>query len=199
MDNILSLALADSIHAIKQMIEVTAPLQTQNISILDAVYKIATVCIAFINVLLVIYIFIRNTNKDTKNIEKNRKLSLLKILILDYNMQHLYQFFEDLKMESKKLTVNGLDDDAKKEINEKMLSYGNELRQKFIDPFLAIDSNLYNNILHSVDELQDSMTNTIFDVGINLSHAPKFDELITSKITKTKTHIIQFLFEYSGE
>lgn len=68
MDNILS--LADSIHAIKQTIEVTAPLQAQNISILDAVYKIATVCIAFINVLLVFYIFRRNTNKDTKNIEK---------------------------------------------------------------------------------------------------------------------------------
>lgn len=197
MDNILS--LADSIHAIKQTIEVTAPLQAQNISILDAVYKIATVCIAFINVLLVFYIFRRNTNKDTKNIEKNRKLSLLKILILDYNMQHLYQFFEDLKIESKKLTVNNLDDVAKKEINEKMLSYGNELRQKFIDPFLAIDSNLYNNILHSVDELQDSMTNTIFDEGINLSHAPKFNELITSEITKTKTQIIKLLFEYSGE
>lgn len=197
MDNILS--LADSIHAIKQTIEVTAPLQAQNISILDAVYKIATVCIAFINVLLVFYIFRRNTNKDTKNIEKNRKLSLLKILILDYNMQHLYQFFEDLKMESKKLTVNNLDNVAKKEINEKMLSYGNELRQKFIDPFLAIDSNLYNNILHSVDELQDSMTNTIFDEGINLSHAPKFNELITSEITKTKTQIIKLLFEYSGE
>lgn len=197
MDNILS--LADSIHAIKQTIEVTAPLQAQNISILDAVYKIATVCIAFINVLLVFYIFRRNTNKDAKNIEKNRKLSLLKILILDYNMQHLYQFFEDLKIESKKLTVNNLDDVAKKEINEKMLSYGNELRQKFIDPFLAIDSNLYNNILHSVDELQDSMTNTIFDEGINLSHAPKFNELITSEITKTKTQIIKLLFEYSGE
>lgn len=197
MDNILS--LADSIHAIKQTIEVTAPLQAQNISILDAVYKIATVCIAFINVLLVFYIFKRNTNKDTKNIEKNRKLSLLKILILDYNMQHLYQFFEDLKIESKKLTNNNLDDVAKKEINEKMLSYGNELRQKFIDPFLAIDSNLYNNILHSVDELQDSMTNTIFDEGINLSHAPKFNELITSEITKTKTQIIKLLFEYSGE
>lgn len=197
MDNILS--LADSIHAIKQTIEVTAPLQAQNISILDAVYKIATVCIAFINVLLVFYIFRRNTNKDTKNIEKNRKLSLLKILILDYNMQHLYQFFEYLKIESKKLTVNNLDDVAKKEINEKMLSYGNELRQKFIDPFLAIDSNLYNNILHSVDELQDSMTNTIFDEGINLSHAPKFNELITSEITKTKTQIIKLLFEYSGE
>lgn len=197
MDNIFS--LADSIHAIKQTIEVTAPLQAQNISILDAVYKIATVCIAFINVLLVFYIFRRNTNKDTKNIEKNRKLSLLKILILDYNMQHLYQFFEDLKIESKKLIVNNLDDAAKKEINEKMLSYGNELRQKFIDPFLAIDSNLYNNILHSVDELQDSMTNTIFDEGINLSHAPKFNELITSEITKTKTQIIKLLFEYSGE
>ncbi|EXZ40370.1 hypothetical protein M100_1291, partial [Bacteroides fragilis str. 1007-1-F len=49
MDNIF--ALTDSIHVIKQTIEVSSPLQ--NTSILDTIYKIATVCIAFINVCLV--------------------------------------------------------------------------------------------------------------------------------------------------
>ena len=192
MDNIF--ALTDSIHVIKQTIEVSSPLQ--NTSILDTIYKIATVCIAFINVCLVIYIFVRNNNKDNKNSEKNRKMSLLKTLILDYNMKYLYLFFEDLRKETNKLTVANLSDDAKREINEKLLLYGNELRQKFIDPFLAIDSKLYDNILHSIDILLDNMTNSIFDEGINLSHAPKFEELIINKITNTKTHIIKLLFEY---
>lgn len=195
MDNIF--ALTDSIHVIKQTIEVSSPLQ--NISILDTIYKIATVCIAFINVCLVIYIFVRNNNKDNKNSEKNRKMSLLKTLILDYNMKYLYLFFEDLRKETNKLTVANLSNDAKREINEKLLLYGNELRQKFIDSFLAIDSKLYDNILHSIDILLDNMTNSIFDEGINLSHAPKFEELIINKITNTKTHIIKLLFEYSGE
>lgn len=195
MDNIF--ALTDSIHVIKQTIEVSSPLQ--NISILDTIYKIATVCIAFINVCLVIYIFVRNNNKDNKNSEKNRKMSLLKTLILDYNMKYLYLFFEDLRKETNKLTVANLSNDAKREINEKLLLYGNELRQKFIDPFLAIDSKLYDNILNSIDILLDNMTNSIFDEGINLSHAPKFEELIINKITNTKTHIIKLLFEYSGE
>ena len=195
MDNIF--ALTDSIHVIKQTIEVSSPLQ--NISILDTIYKIATVCIAFINVCLVIYIFVRNNNKDNKNSEKNRKMSLLKTLILDYNMKYLYLFFEDLRKETNKLTVANLSNDAKREINEKLLLYGNELRQKFIDPFLAIDSKLYDNILHSIDILLDNMTNSIFDEGINLSHAPKFEEIIINKITNTKTHIIKLLFEYSGE
>ena len=195
MDNIF--ALTDSIHVIKQTIEVSSPLQ--NISILDTIYKIATVCIAFINVCLVIYIFVRNNNKDNKNSEKNRKMSLLKTLILDYNMKYLYLFFEDLRKETNKLTVANLSNDAKRELNEKLLLYGNELRQKFIDPFLAIDSKLYDNILHSIDILLDNMTNSIFDEGINLSHAPKFEELIINKITNTKTHIIKLLFEYSGE
>ncbi|MBS5413639.1 MAG: hypothetical protein KHY35_23530 [Bacteroides thetaiotaomicron] len=195
MDNIF--ALTDSVHVIKQTIEVSSPLQ--NTSILDTIYKIATVCIAFINVCLVIYIFVRNNNKDNKNSEKNRKMSLLKTLILDYNMKYLYLFFEDLRKETNKLTVTNLSDDAKREINEKLLLYGNELRQKFIDPFLAIDSKLYDNILHSIDILLDNMTNNIFDEGINLSHAPKFEELIINEITNTKTHIIKLLFEYSGE
>lgn len=195
MENIF--ALTDSIHVIKQTIEVSSPLQ--NTSILDTIYKIATVCIAFINVCLVIYIFVRNTNKDNRNSEKNRKMSLLKTLILDYNMKYLYLFFEDLRKETNKLTVTNLSDDAKREINENLLLYGNELRQKFIDPFLAIDSKLYDNILHSIDILLDNMTNNIFDEGINLSHAPKFEELIINEITNTKTHIIKLLFEYSGE
>lgn len=195
MENIFT--LTDSIHVIKQTIEMSSPLQ--DTSILDTIYKIATVCIAFINVCLVIYIFVRNTNKDNKNSEKNRKMGLLKTLILDYNMKYLYLFFEDLRKETNKLTVANLNDDTKREINEKLLLYGNELRQKFIDPFLAIDSILYDNILRSIDILLDNMTNNIFDEGINLSHAPKFEELIINEITNTKTHIIKLLFEYSGE
>lgn len=195
MDN--KIILTDSIRAIQQTIEIASPLQ--NPSILDTTCKIATVFIALINVCLVVYIFMRNTNKDNKNNEKNRKINLLKTLILDYNMKYLYLFFENTTNEALKLAEGGLNDAAKKEINDKLLSFGNELRQKFTDPFLAVDPVLYNNILHSVDVLLDSITNSIFDEGINLSHAPKFEELITNNVTNTKTRIIKLLFNYSGE
>lgn len=195
MDN--KIILTDSIRAIQQTIEIASPLQ--NPSILDTTCKIATVFIALINVCLVVYIFMRNTNKDNKNNEKNRKINLLKTLILDYNMKYLYLFFENTTNESLKLAEGVLNDVTKREINDKLLSFGNELRQKFTDPFLAVDPVLYNNILHSTDVLLDSITNSIFDEGINLSHAPKFEELITNNVTNTKTRIIKLLFNYSGE
>lgn len=195
MDN--QILLTDSIRTIQQTIEVVYPLQSS--SNLDAVCKMATVCIALVNVCLVFYIFLRNINKDKNNNEKNRKINLLKTLILDYNMEHLYHFFEDIKIETNKLKHDNLTDQSKMVINEKLLSMGNELRQKFIDPFLAVDQGLYENILHSTDLLLDGFTVSIFDGGINLSHTPKFEELITNKITATKTYIIKALFSYSGE
>lgn len=194
MDN--KFILTDSIHTIHQTIDVVAPFQ--NSTTFDNCCKIATIIIAIINVLFILYIFLENTKKDNNNNEKNRKINLLKTLILDYNMKYLYDFFDNIKKEADKLKENDLNNDNKNEINNQLLSYGKELRQKFTDPFLAVDPQLYNNIIASIDELLDNMTNNIFDEGINLTHTPKFDELITNKITKTKTKIINILFNYSG-
>lgn len=191
------IVLTDSVIIIQQTIEVASPLNTP--STLDLICKIATVSIALINIVLIVYIFLRNNNRDNKNNEKNRKIGLLKILILDYNMKYLYQFFIDILNETSKLKENELNYNIKEEVNNNLLSCGNELRQKFIDSFIAVDSTLYNNILHSIDELLDSITNSIFDEGINLAYAPKFNELIINKMTNTKTHIIKLLFSYSGE
>ena len=47
----------------------------------------------FINVGLVIYIFYKNSQKNDNINEKNRKVSLLKTLVLDYSMKYFYQFF----------------------------------------------------------------------------------------------------------
>lgn len=187
--------LPDS-NFIQQVTDIVGGLQTT--STLDSLCKIATVCIALINIILTFYIFLINTNKSDVNIEKNRKISLLKTLILDYNLKYLYDFFEHFMQESKKLKTDGLNDQQKTEINNKLLVYGSKLRQNFVDPFLAIDSKLYQNIINSIDSLLDNTTNNIFDAGINLSHEPKFKELITNKITETKTYIIKLLFNYSG-
>jgi len=65
--------------------------------------------------------------------------------------------------------------------------------------FIAIDEGLYNKILLKVDDLIDSLTNTIFDEGINLSHQPKYEELISKKIKESKTDILKILFSYTGE
>lgn len=186
----------DSVNAINQIMEMSCLTQT---SCLDVFYKISTIVIALSNLIFVVYVFKSTSNRENENIEKNRKIALFKTLVLDYNMEYLYLFFDELREETNKLSASTLNNEEKTEINEKVLLSGQRLRQKFIDLFIAIDLKLYENLLRSIDELQDHITITIFDEGINLSYAPKFQELITDKITNAKTCIIKLIFEYSGE
>ena len=72
------------------------------------------------------------------------------------------------------------------------------VRQKFVDSLLAIDESLYTDFLDEVDLLQGNLTKNIFDEGFNLNHKPKFEELITNEITKSKTKLIKILFTYTG-
>ncbi len=158
----------------------------------------ASVIIALVNLGLIIYFFKKRNKKNDSINERNRKLGLLKTLVLDYNLKYLYQFFEDVYETTNELRKSDIENSKKQEINERLTDLGKNLRQKFTDIFLALDKSLYDRILKSSDSLLDGLTNDIFDEGVNLSHAPKFDELITRKISETKTKIIGILFDYSG-
>lgn len=192
-----NLLTSDTLNVVQQVVDAVEPMR--DTPVLDTIYKIATVCIALANIILVFYIFHKNNNKDERNGEKSRKINLLKTLILDYNMKYLYDFFDKVKEETDKLKAPVLQVSEKTSINNEVILLNSKLRQKFTDVFLAIDENIYNEILTSTDALIDGFTESIFNQGINLSHEPMFNDLITSKITTTKTHIIKTLFNYSGE
>jgi hypothetical protein len=160
--------------------------------------EIATVVIAVVNVILVIYIFRNNNNRDLTLKEKERKLNLLKTLVLDYSMQHFYRFFDEIDIETHKLMKRGLDENAKKSINESLLNSGKKLEQKFIDLFIGIDNLLYEQIKERSDKLLDGYTECIFDEGVNLYAENKFNDLITNKMIECKSQIIKILFSYSG-
>lgn len=189
--------LIDSVQPAIHFLKIVAQLPEK--STLEKVYTFATVLIAIINVLLFIYVFIKNYRKDKSNIEKNRKISLLKTLVLDYNMNNLYDFFKIVKEKSIVIHANNLSIEDKAKIIDEMTDLASEFRQSFIDLFIAIDKKLYDDILEKIDLLMDGLTNTMFDEGINLSHKPKFDELIIKQIRETRTETIRILFSYSGE
>ena len=167
-------------------------------SLLDNICSIANIIIAIANVVLIFFIFRHNNKKDDSDKEKSRKLHLLKTLVLDYNMSKFYSFYQDINEEVKTLLINNLSIKEKSRINENIQEKAVELRQNFIDVFLAIDNNLYQTLLSKIDELIDSLTITIFDEGINLAHRPKFDKEISNRIRESKTAIIGVLFSYTG-
>ena len=168
-------------------------------SLLDNICSVASIIIAIANVVLILFIFRHNNKKDDTDKEKTRRQHLLKTLVLDYNMSKFYSFYQEIHKETNGLLVNNLSTEDKSRINENIKEKAVELRQGFIDIFLAIDENLYQMLLSKIDELIDSLTNTIFDGGINLAFKPKYDEEVSKRIRESKTAIIGVLFSYTGE
>ena len=168
------------------------------IDYLDIAFKSATICIALFNVYFASKIFRIKNEKDDSEKERDRKLQLLKTLVLDHNLKHYYSGFSEIETKLNELKESNLTDENKSEIDTAIADLFINLRRRFYDSLLAIDNSLYDTIVEYSDELQGHLTNTIFDAGINLSHEPKFEELISEKIINTKTEIIKKLYNYRG-
>jgi hypothetical protein len=167
-------------------------------NILDIAFKAATVCIAGFNVFFAVKIFRLKDKKDETEKERDRKIQLLKTLVLDHNLKNYHSIFDDIETQLVLLQQPNLTNDNKQIIDTSIADLFIQLRGKFYDSLLAIDDSLYESIKGKADALQTHFTETIFDPGINLTHMPKFDELISQKMTTTKTEIIKKLFNYRG-
>ncbi len=166
--------------------------------ILDIAFKTATICIAGFNAFFAVKIFKLKDKKDETEKEKDRKIQLLKTLVLDHNLKNYHLIFEKIENELSKLQTPNLSDIDKQEMDSRIGNHFIELRSKFYDSLLAIDDSLYERIKMKSDALQTLFTETIFDQGVNLTHLPKYDELIIQPMTTAKTEIIKALFTYRG-
>lgn len=165
---------------------------------LDIVFKSATVLIAAINVSFAIRIFRVKSKKDDTDKERDRRIQQLKTLVLDHNLKHFYDFFDKIEVELAALKQSNLTDEQKKDIDDKVGDHFIAVRRKFTDTLLSVDQSLYDSTLDLTDKLQEYLSSSMFDAGVNLSHAPKYDEIINEKLTTTKTDIIRKLFSYRG-
>jgi len=165
---------------------------------LDIFYKSSTIVIAVFNVGFAVYIFWLKNKKDDSTKEHDRKIDWFKVLILDHNLKHFYLFFENLEVLFIELKTPNLTDIDKQKINDKIGEQFILLRHKFLDTLLAIDIGLYNTVINRSDLFETYLTESIFDPGINLSHKPKFDQILTEPLTTTKTDLLTMLFSYRG-
>jgi hypothetical protein len=165
---------------------------------LDTISKSAIVFIATLNLFFAIKFFNVKTQKDDVEKEADRKIQWLKSLILDHNLEKYYLFFDELDAELNKLKNNELSDEDKQLINGNIAEKFVILRRNFTDMLLAVDNELYNFFIKESDQLQDHITEAIFDAGINLSYSVKYNEVITERVMATKTGCIKKLFGYRG-
>lgn len=170
---------------------------------IDICYKISMIFIALFNFFYAYKLDMFKRKKDQErekkeNIqkEKERKITLLKGLVLDHNLKYLYTFFENIENELSQLKVKGTD----KTIVEQQLQIRfKELGENFIISLSAAVPDLGKSIQDYSDEMRDSLINNIADEGINLWVEHYYNDKIKMVVDSGKVKIIKALFDYNGE
>lgn len=162
-------------------------------SILDNICSIATITIAVINVLLLVYIFRQEAKNSEKENDKARKWDFLLNVIIQPNLSHLYGFFNKVDAETSKL-LNLSDIDAKQVINSNIIDLATSFRKDFLILLSVVDKNLYDSSLKIIDDFIDALTISIFDKGINLTYPPKFEDEISNRVVSCKQALLSNIY-----
>lgn len=127
--------------------------------------------------------------------KRNSRQNILKTLILDYNIKHLYAYFDEVEKELERLKNKDITLEQKQEINNNLLKSAQNYEQKFIDLFLFVDDDLRKKLVDEINDLTDKLTEAIFDEGINLYVDEKFSSYISNKVSSSKSKIVSILIE----
>ena len=163
--------------------------------IIDYGYKISTVIIAVANMCL---LFSRNKKTDEETAQKeerNRRLSLLKTLILDYNLHYYYEIFDKIENQLEKLRDKQCD---KTMVEKELQAQFRMLFEKFLNFLAIIDNGLFESVKNECDYCRDQLVSDISDQGINLWVETQYNTKIKKRVQTSKASILSLIFDYKG-
>lgn len=161
--------------------------------LLDTIIACAMAVIAVANIILTVYIFSRGRKDSSEGAKKQRRFELMQMLILDNRLHLLYEFYDDVSGECRKLLTSS-DEQTKVAVNLAINALMNRFRKDFLMPFKVIDQDLFAGLKETAVQLIDSITEAIFDEGINLNHEPKFNEVISEPLSLNRNILLAKLY-----
>lgn len=196
----MDIAIIDSLTMIKDTVMTVVPQQMPQepyslMSILDVVYKIAMILIAAFNAWFAYTIHKLKNKKEDDFKEADRKIALLKTLILDYNLKFVYEFFDNLEAHLSGLNEREAD---KRAIESHIQADFKRLNEKFVNLLSAVDRKLYDKILDISDSCRDKLVTNIGNEGVNLYVEAQYKSLIKNPYDDIKRTILSELFGYKG-
>ncbi len=164
----------------------------------DVVVQIATVLTASISVYLAYRVYVWTKQDTESQTEQQRKLEMLKTLVLDYRMNLFYQFIDQISTNAEKLiTCSSMQ--QRKVINEELLTEFYGVRLRFVETLKIVDNDLlYTSCMKILDDLSDSLSDTISKEEVDFSQEPVFREKIKMPIYSANVEILRILFSYTG-
>jgi hypothetical protein len=187
-----------------------------NSSTITDVSGIANIIIAAMSLGLAYYIFVYQKNKDkkdkatqlqkeqddkieaTKLQEQNIRLQWFKELVIQPHLSDINNFYNQLHTLESQITTVTLSDQQKIDLSDFIKSEQAKLRKSFVDVLLGVNPLLYNEVISNLDKLTDSITITIFDDGLNLTHKPTYEREIGSKISYSRNDLISKIYSFKG-
>ena len=174
--------------------------------VVDIAYKLAMVAIAAFNIVYVIMLN-KSQNQDKAVQRKTeRKMDLLKTIVLIPNLKKMYRFLDKLWAELEKLKLeNEADKNAdkenavKKEIEPKIQALFASFRSDFIIVLNATAPVLGDKVEQISDTMRDTILSNMADSGINLWVTKYFNDKIKTIYEKGKMDMVNVLFNYNGE
>lgn len=196
----MDIAIIDSLTMIKDTVMTVVPQQMPQepyslMGILDVVYKIAMILIAAFNAWFAYTIHKLKNKKEDDFKEADRKVALLKTLILDYNLKFVYEFFDNLEAHLSELNERKAD---KRAIESHIQADFKRLNEKFVNLLSAVDRKLYDKILDISDSCRDKLVTNIGNEGVNLYVEAQYKNLIKNPYDDIKRTILSELFGYKG-
>src|SRR5687768_470890 len=111
--------------------------------LLKVVASLATLLLAIVNLGFVIYFFWYKDRKENLEKSSDRRIEWFRSLILDFTLKDFYAFFSNVEDHCKVLAAGQSSDETKRDVEQSVRTEAQTLRQKFLDPLLAVDEGLY--------------------------------------------------------
>ena len=190
----IDLLLTD-IPALPHDVTIHAPLWKY---LFDGACGIATIIIAVVNIIYICKFHNKQNVSEKLAKEKERKMMLLKTLILDHNLKYLYSSFDTLSLHLQELKKDD-NGNMRKKSEKTIQSDLKTFSENFVFLLSAVNTDLYNSIISESDKLRDTLVTNLADDGIRLTVDSKYKEFIDNPIMNTKKTVLSLLFGYKGD
>lgn len=163
--------------------------------LLDVFYKISMVLIAIANIIYVIKLNLGKKKEEQEILEQNRKIDLLKVVVLQTRLDVLYDVFEKINnalLILKSSTAN------KKQVEKELQIQLKYLQDHFLVYILGVDPKLKEQLSNVSDEFRDGLVETIADQAYNLYVERCYEERVQVPFNKYRQSMISILFNYRG-
>lgn len=172
----------------------------------DIAYKLSMVAIAVFNIFYVIRL--NNAQSQDKEAQRKseRRMDLLKTIVLIPNLKKMYSFLdklwgelEKLKLENEAEKTTDKEKTVKQEIEPKIQALFATFRSDFIIVLNATAPSLGREVEKISDTMRDTILSNMADEGVNLWVTNYFNDKIKSVFENGKMDMVNVLFNYNGE